>query len=486
MRFELFPSDDVTYANLNIKGPVGSPFQKTNDLLMQLEKVVEEEIHESELVGYRTITGYQWGKGGGSRVGDHYGTIFVELKMQYLRDRKTEVILDAVSEKVKSLVGDYTFTLEKMKGGPPRGKPINIEISGDSLDDLIAASDEIKRKLEKHEGVISSEIDYEKGKKQIIVKIDEAQARRLGVSNLQIAMELRNAFEGLVATTIKKSDEDIDVLVRLQESERGTEETLNQIKILNNQGRRVPLSRMAKFVERDGAFVIRRLERKRTFSISGSINRLKTTSKEINIAIKSEVAKITAKYPGMNFVLSGENKDANDSFASFKKALIGSAFIIFIILVIQFSSMAQPLIIMSAIPFGLIGVVFSFLVFGLPIGFMALMGMLGLVGVVVNDSIVLVSFINRYILEHGYKKETLVKACVSRFRPVILTTFTTVVGLLPIAHMPGGDPFLKPMATSFAYGLLFSSTITLIFVPVCYYLYLQFMQWLGKTPVLKS
>ncbi len=480
MKFELFPADDVTYAYLNIKGPVGSTFEKTNKILMEMEKIIEKEIQKHEIVGYRTITGYQWSKGGTPRVGSHYGSIFIELTMQDFRERKTDFILKEVSEKAQLLVGDYTFSLEKIKNGPPSGKPVNVEISSDSIEDLKLASQKIKTYLEGKEEVISSEIDYEVGKRQIIVDINEAEARRLGVTNTQIAMELRNAFEGLVATTIKKSDEDIDVLVRLEESERSKEETLKKIKVSNAQGRRIPLVKMATFKEQDGSFLIRRFDRKRTFAISGEVDRLKSTSNKVNNEIKPFLDKTVGQFEGMTYQLSGENKDTADSLASFKKALIGSVFLIFILLVVQFSSMAQPLIVMSAIPFGLIGVVASFMVFNLPIGFMALMGMLGLVGVVINDSIVLVTFINRYLNEYGFHIESLIKAAVSRFRPVILTTITTVVGLLPVAHMPGGDPFLKPMATSFAYGLLFSTTITLIFVPTCYLLYMRILEFFHK------
>lgn len=482
MRFELFPADDVTYAYLNIKGPVGSTFNQTNQILLEMEKVIADEIANDELVGFRTITGYQWSKGGTPRVGTHYGSIFIELTMQDYRERKTDVILAKVSDKAKALVGDYIFSLEKIKNGPPGGKPVNVEISSESIEDMIEASTLIKQKLDSFEEMVSSEIDYEVGKRQIIVDIDESEARRLGVSNLQIGMELRNAFEGLVATTIKKSDEDIDVLVRLEEPVRSTEETLKKIRVQNSQGRLIPLTRMAKFVERDGAFIIRRFERRRTFAISGEVNRTRSTSKKVNALIRPYVKDLVAKYSGMSFLLTGENKDTNDSLASFKKALIASMFLIFILLVVQFSSLAQPLIVMSAIPFGLIGVVVAFLIFKLPLGFMALMGMLGLVGVVINDSIVLVTFINRYLSEYGFHVDSLVKAAVSRFRPVILTTFTTVVGLLPVAHMPGGDPFLKPMATSFAYGLLFSTSITLIFVPTCYLLYMRILERMNKAP----
>lgn len=486
MRFELFPADDVTYAYLNLKGPVGTSFERTNEKLLEIEKIVNQEIQKDELVGFRTITGYQWSKGGTPRSGSHYGSIFIELTMQDFRERKTDDILNLVSAKVKNISEEFIFSLEKIKNGPPGGKPINIEISADSIEELKLASKQIKSKLESMQEVISSEVDYELGKKQIIVDIDEAQARRLGVSNLQIGMELRNAFEGLVATTIKKGDEDVDIVVRLEDQFKDNIETLNKLKITNQQGRLIPLTQMAKFVEKDGSFIIRRYERKRTFAISGEVDRKVSTSQEVNKKIRPYLDEVMKSYSNMSYQLTGENKDTQDSLESFKKALVGSMFIIFILLVIQFSSLGQPLIVMSAIPFGLIGVVASFKLLGLPLGFMALMGMLGLVGVVINDSIVLVTFINRYLKERGFKVDSLVDAAVSRFRPVILTTVTTVAGLLPVAHMPGGDPFLKPMATSFAYGLLFSTTITLIFVPASYLLYVKVLQFFKKAPAFEA
>ncbi len=486
MRFELFPADDVTFAYLNIKGKVGSPFEKTHEKLLELESIIENELSEDERVGVRTITGYQFVRGGTPRTGSHYGSVSVEFSPQDKRERTTDEILAAISEKVDNNLKDYVFSLEKRKGGPPTGKGIDIEIYGDSLKDLQSAAIEVQSLMNSYDEMIGVEIDYEKGKKQIIVDINEAEARRLGVTNLQIATELRATFEGLVATTIKTGEDDIDVIVRLDEKDRSSEKTLKEVKVLNAQNLRVPLVRMARFIEEDGAFVIRRYNRRRTFSISGEVNRKLSTSNAMNKILVPKVEEILKKYPALRYELAGESKDASSSLGSFRKALIGSAFIIFIILVIQFSSLAQPLIIMSAIPFGLIGVVASFWIFQLPIGFMALMGMLGLVGVVINDSIVLVSFINRYIGEFGMKKDSLIKACLSRFRAVILTTFTTVAGLLPIAHMPGGDPFLKPMATSFAYGLLFSSLITLVFVPCCYLIYLNFMSKRGKSINLKT
>ena len=142
---------------------------------------------------------------------------------------------------------------------------------------------------------------------------------------------------------------------------------------------------------------------------------------------------------------------------------------IFIVLVLMFNSIAHPLSVMTAIPLGMIGVIWSFKLFGLSLGFMAMMGVVGLIGVVINDSIFLVNFINLKREEYESMYEAIFEACISRLRPVLLTTFTTVAGLLPVAHARGGDPFLKPMAMSFAWGLAFATFVTLVFVP-CQYL----------------
>ena len=178
----------------------------------------------------------------------------------------------------------------------------------------------------------------------------------------------------------------------------------------------------------------------------------------------------------MSFRFGGENKDTIESINRLKKSFSISMLIIFFVLIAMFNSIGQPFVIMAAIPLGITGVIFTFKLFGAPIGFMAGMGVIGLIGVVVNDSIVLVNFINKKREDVNNLSEAILEASVSRFRPVILTTFTTVAGLFPVAHSgllggPAGDPFLKPMALSFAYGLLFSTMITLLFIPCLYFTY---------------
>jgi len=473
MRFELFPGDDVRLIYVNITGPVGASFERTDKEVVKLQNKVLETLRKNEIELFQTIVGTQTSREGTPRTGDHYGTLKLFPYPSSKRDRTTSEIVNEITRVTKG-VSSYEVTTKVESNGPPKGLPIKVELSHESLDELIILANNLKEKIAKMDGVTSIDLDYEDGVTQYIYQINEIEAKKRGVSSLQIALELRRSFEGEELATIRKGDEDIDIVLRLDKKSRSTEETLDNIKIRNRSGRLVPLSQVTNRTEKSGAYILRRFDRKNTIAVQGDIDLARTTSLEVNqkaIPIIEEMIKIN---PDLSYKLDGENKDTQESISGLFKAGVIALFCIFLILVIMFASLAQPLIIMSAIPLGLIGVIITFFLMDIPISFMAGMGIIGLIGVVVNDSIVLVSFINNKV-----KKESLglykgvIEASVSRFRPVILTTFTTVAGLLPLAHSKGGDPFLKPMAISFAYGLIFATLLTLIFIPCCSFLYFK-------------
>lgn len=478
MSFELFPGDGVTTVTVNIKGPIGTTLVQTEQKMMEMEQTVMGALKSEEVQDLRSTVGFQRSDDGNSRSGSHYGSFWIYLTPDNERDRDTDEIIKVINDTMDNVKGSFEINVARRSSGPPKGKAINVEISGESLSELLSVSQAAQQEIEKMSGVLSTELDFETGKSEFAIKIDEVEARRLGINNADVAREVRAAFEGLIATEIRRSDEDIDVIVRLDKSYRENPATLENLYVLNNRGQRIKLTNFAKINEQPSAFVIRRFDRKRTFAILGEIDREKTTVLELSAEIEKFMDEFIKDKENLSYRIAGENEDTQESLDNFKKAALMACFLIFIILVLQFSSLAQPLIIMSAIPLGLIGVILIFKLFGMPLSFMALMGVIGLVGVVVNDSIVLVSFMNKEVQQNQESyNEAIVNSALSRFRPVILTTFTTVVGLLPIAHAPGGDPFLKPMAISFAYGILFSTTLTLLFVPC---VYLAFAKWKYK------
>jgi len=475
MRFELFPGDDVRVVFFQIKGKVGTPLKQTDEAIRKLEKLVLT-LPKEELDQIKSQVGMLRGEHG-AKTGSHYGSLVLYLTAPVERKRTTDEILNEITDQSKQLVPDYTVVITKVQGGPPKGKPVEIELVSDSLDELKLVSKEINQILAQEPGVTSTEIDFEEGNEQILVQLDDVQVRRLGLTSRDVAFELRRIFGGDAITKIRKSDEDIEIKIYLDAASRADIKSLDKIYIMNNSGRRIPFSRFAKFVKNPGAFIIRRENRKRIFSVSASLDKKITSPLNVTKDARPKVENYMKSHPLVEYRFGGENEDTRESMMRLAKSAIIAIMSIFFILVVMFSSFFQPLIIMSAIPLGMIGVVWGLSLFGHSLGFMAVMGVVALVGVVVNDSIVLVEFTNIKMKEMSDSFSAVLEASKSRLRPVLLTTFTTVAGLLPVGHDPNGDPFLKPMALSFAYGLLVATFVTLIFVPCNYLVYVKVKTW---------
>ncbi len=487
MNFELFPGDDVRVVFVQIKGTVGTPLKTTDQAVKKLEGLSLRELKKEEYEHIKAQVGVLF-ESNRRKTGSHYGSLTLYLTPPDERERSTDNIIKALVKKAKPLVPGYVVTVRKMQGGPPRGKAVDIQLAGDSLKELQRASQEINNLLTKEPGITVTEIDFEEGKEQVVINVDDAEARRLGLSTSQIALELRRVLSGDEVTKIRESDEDIKVRLFLEDVARTKMNSLMLLHINNNQGRKIPLSKVIKLDRQPGAFVIRRLDQKRVISVQASIDKSKTTPVKVAQTFRPKVEKILEKYPTLTFVFGGENQDTQESMARLAKSGFIALFCIFLILVIMFNSLIHPIVVMAAIPLGLIGVIWTFYIAGQALGFMALMGVVALVGVVVNDSIVLVTFINHKRHEEKELIQAVIEASRARFRPVILTTFTTVAGLFPIAHpivskvltlgqAVDSDPFIQPMALSFAWGLLFASLVTLIFIPCNYIAFEKARGW---------
>lgn len=479
MDFELFPGDDVRTVFVQLKGKVGTPLTETDKAIFKLEELSMKLLNEEEMDQVRSQVGVFIGDNGDKR-GSHYGSIILYLTPPGDRERSTDDILSVISKEASAILPGWEVTTTKVSGGPPKGKAVDIELTSNSLKDLKAAAGLVQKALENKEGIIAPEIDFEKGKQQIVIDVIDEEASRLGLSTQQIALEIRRLLSGDSITEIRESDEDIEIKVFLEEKSRSKVDTLMQLHLINNAGRRIPLKRVVKLHQQPGAFVIRRLNRKRVISVTADIDKKITTPVKVASTFGEELKLVLKDYPSVSWKFGGENEDTQESMMRLAKSGVMALSAIFIILVIMFNSLLHPVVVMSAIPLGLIGVIWTFKVANQSLGFMALMGVVALIGVVVNDSIVLVTFINETRDKVKDLKEAVYIASKSRFRAVILTTFTTVAGLIPIAHPEvayllsfgsntDSDPFIQPMALSFAWGLLFASMVTLIFVP-CNYL----------------
>lgn len=389
-----------------------------------------------------------------------------------------------IPDKYKDLAGKLVgLDFEEQQGGPPVGKPVAIQIVGKDYDVLKKIGAEYKKVLEKVEGVTDIGDDFQAGKDEIRLSVNEGLAAQTGLSVTQVAVAVNTAFDGNVATKIKRLTEEVDVRVRFAERFRQSPRMLDEIFVQNRTGYLVPISQMAVFEQGQGVVALNHLDGNRLLTVTANVDETKTNSAKANAEVAKLAKGIIEKYAGYRVSFGGENQDTEESMASMGRAFIIGLLIIFMILASLFKSIMQPVVVVAAIPFSLIGVVFAFLTHGHPFSFLAMMGVIGLAGVVVNDSIVLVDFANTIRDENPEMPidEVVEQAGALRLRAVLLTTITTVVGLLPTAYGIGGyDPFLVPMALSFAWGLLFATFLTLGVVPILYKTEHQLKNWIKR------
>ena len=290
---------------------------------------------------------------------------------------------------------------------------------------------QVKEYLKTLPGVKDVDDDYGPGKDEVEIIIDEEKAARAGLSVGEIARSIRNVIRGGIATTIKpiKAEEEVDVLVRYPPSVRSRTNLFDSLLIPNRYGKLIHLSSVATRTRRPGIASIKHLDGKRVVAVTANVDESVTSSREVNRKLARHFARIPERYLDYSLQAGGEWEETQKSMTSLFQALFIALFLVFIILATLFRSLIQPLIVMLAIPFGLIGVIFAFFFHGMPLSFMALLGVVGLTGVVVNDSIVLVQFINDLRRRGTDRRASIIEAGRIRLRPVLITTITTVLGL---------------------------------------------------------
>jgi multidrug efflux pump subunit AcrB len=403
-------------------------------------------------------------------TGTHLAQIHVFLRPEASKDRrKTKVIINSLREQAQKLQGFDKISFEELRPGPPVGKPVAVKIRGDNYETLTTLSERFQDYLKTLKGVTDITDDYTVGKEELRVLIDEEKATRLFLTTRDIANAVKYAFDGGVATQIKTTDEEIDVVVQFRDELHKTFDAFNCIFVPNKFGKLIPLTKVAELKPQAGVSAIRHLDRKRVITVSAYVDEAVMTSAEVNRLLQETFKDASSDYLDVTITYGGELEDTQESMRSFLMAFIIGMLVVFLILASTFSSLIQPLIILTSIPLAFIGVILTFFLHGKPFGFFAIMGGVGLAGVAVNDAIVMVDFINELRKKGMSRRESIIQAGKLRLRPVLLTTITTVAGLLPTAYGWGGsDPFIKPMALALAWGLMFATGSTLIVIPCIY------------------
>ncbi len=399
--------------------------------------------------------------------GSHLGEVNIELAAAETRGVTSTTIARRWREALESIPDaiEVAFTSSLFS----TGEAINIQLSSADVDHLQSAAAELKERLAGYPGVTDIADSFRAGKRELKLRL-KPEAEPLGLSLADLAQQVRQGFYGEEVQRIQRGRDDVRVMVRYPEAERRSLAGLETMRVRTARGAEVPFSTVAAAELGRGYAAIERADRRRTVNVTADVDQALANANEILAELRSGfLSELSARYPGLSFTLEGEQREQAETFGGLKSGFALALVIIYALLAIPFRSYFQPFIVMSAIPFGVVGVVWGHLIMGLPLTLLSLFGLVALTGVVVNDSLIMVDFINRARAQHARLLDAVRQAGVARFRPIILTSVTTFAGLSPLLFERSMQAqFLKPMAASLGFGVLFATAVTLILVPVGY------------------
>lgn len=478
IKFILFPSKMATDFYIFAQMPIGSSLEATSDKVREIEELLLT-LPDDELESFVTRIGENPRLNAES---EHYAALSVSLTPYATRERTADEIVEALRKQTDAIEGFESISYMIESGGPPVGRPISIQIVG-AYDELRKeAADSLVAFLQSIEGVKDVQRDDRLGKDQVEIKVDYDKLARLGLTVADVAQNVRIAYDGEIATSVRYGDEDVDFRVVLEEQYRRQLGYIRELPVPNRVGRLIQLGTVADLMTGPGPADYRHYKGERTTTVEADVDQSIITAVEVSDMVYAHFDP-EETWPGIRFVKGGEIMETEESMTSLYATFAIAVVAIYFLLVLLFNSFSQPFTVIIAIPFGMVGVIVAFLIHGEPMSFVGMLGAIGLAGVVVNDSLVLVSHINDLRQKNPEEKViNLVGLGTSnRLRAVILTTLTTVAGLLPLAYGIGGsDPFMAATALALGYGLLFATPLTLLLVPCLYLVQYDIKRALAK------
>lgn len=467
VRWVFFPDIPSDFVQANVEMQPGTSETRTIEVLNSVEKslnAVNSRIKEEDgeaVVRHTNI----W------MDGNTAGTVFVELKKGEDRQIDGFEIVNQWREAVPELAGVRALNFQgSMSGGS--GFDIEFQLVGEDLDELKAAADELKLELADYDGVFDIEDTFGDGKEEILLQT-KPLATAMGINLAELATQVRYAFYGAEAQRIQRGDEEIKVMVRYPRDQRESVGNLQDMKLRAADGSEIPFTGLADIEFAEGYSTITRIDRQRSVNVRARADKDKVEPFRVVKEVREEkIQRILDKYPSVGFQLQGATQDEAEATGSLAIGGLLAMFAVYALMAIPLKSYSQPLIIMSVIPFGMIGAVIGHWVIGMPVSILSLFGIIALAGVVVNDSLVMVDYVNRAREMGTDLRKAVLDAGCRRFRAITLTSLTTFFGLLPIVLEKSLQAkIVIPMAISLAFGIIFATIITLLLIP-CLYLIL--------------
>ena len=397
-----------------------------------------------------------------------------------VRPLNTGTVTKLWREEVGQIIGLESLRYESDRGGPGGGAALTVELSHRDTDVLDRASATLAERLAEFSNVKDVDDGFTPGKEQLDFRITP-RGESLGLTSRDIARQVRNAFSGTTALRQQRGRNEVTVRVRLPESERSSEFNIENLMLKTQAGTFVPLFEVAEVTRGRAYTTINRREARRTVSVSAGVEPISETGQILATLNSQILPELAQDFPGLTYGYQGRQARMKESTGGLANGFIMAMIAIYFLLAIPFRSYSQPMVVMLAIPFGVVGAVLGHLIMGYSLSLMSMMGIVALSGVVVNDSLVLIDYANRQRLEGASAFTAVCDAGARRFRPIILTTLTTFGGLAPMIFETSRQArFLIPMALSLGFGILFATVITLLLVPSLYLLVDDVLQWYSR------
>ncbi|MBF8983687.1 efflux RND transporter permease subunit [Lutibacter sp. B2] len=449
LKMTVFGDMDAEEFNVNIKTPVGLELETTSNIASQVEKML---FNYPEIESFTT-----------SITSSENARIKVKLVEKDKRKKTSMEIADDCRKQVRDIPG-AEITVGEMKGGIDFGsKDIEIMIYGKNFETLKDIAGDFTHMLKDIEGTFEVGNNFENGLNEIQIIINKEKAASLGLDNRSISMSIRNAVHGLKATTFKINQDEIDVMIHTRSEKLKHKEDFNNLYFYGRNNQPIPFSYVATVKEEEGCSAIFHHSEKRYAKVGANVK-----NQEEKMAIQEKFMKKVEAYnmpTGYSIGFDREQEEVNDYFMNMAKNMIMAMILVYLVLSIQFNSLSQPFVILFSVPLAIIGVFIGLTLVGSYLGLTSLIGMVSLVGIAVNDAIVLVDYIN-YLRKNGYEmNEAIKETAMTRFIPVMSTTITTVGGILPLTLK---NDFYAPMGYAIIFGLSFATLLTLVIVPILY------------------
>lgn len=473
---EFFPDVEPKRAYVTVKAAVGTNLETSDKLVAQVEELAMQYPDiEHVIANPGKSAGDTFAQGGG---GTHLSSVTLIFKDLHDRSRPSSAIMAEMREKLAARIKGAEVQVEKEEEGPPTGKPVNLEIYGKDIHELGQLAQDIRKRMEDIPGLVDIKDNFVSGKPEITVDVDKEKAAIMGLDTYQVAFTVKTAINGAKVGVYREGKDEYDIIAKLPEEDRQSVKALQRLTVSGPNGEPIPLTSLANVRVSSGLGGINRIDQKRVVTISADVA-TGVLANDVIPVIQRRLQDIA--WPrGYSYAFTGEQQEQAKAQAFLGKAFVAAVFIIFLVLVTQFNSFVTPFIIITSVALSLIGVFLGLLVTGTAFGvIMTGVGVISLAGVVVNNAIVLIDYFNQLKAEGMEVRDALVRTGLTRFRPVMLTAITTVLGLLPMATGisydfiglqwdVGGESsqWWGPMAVAVIFGLAVATLLTLVVVPV--------------------